>query len=179
MKRFGFVVIVTLAAALFLPATANAATTTSYQFHLEHPNISADSHGDHVAVTGAGHFTENPNSVTGSGAFTHMFSGGGSVTGTWVANELLEFQSYGCGVVLGNPIAPNACGGALKIRVTLTATVGGSTLTREGILTVFCIIGPNPPNSHDDPTGEGIHLLVPGITNFNDIVSGMNVFVKE
>src|SRR5438045_159688 len=179
MKRLGFVVILMLAVMSLLPATASAATTTSYQFHLEVPNVSADSHGDRVAVTGNGHFTENPKSVTGSGSFTHFMAGGGSVTGTWVANKLLEFQSYGCGVVLGNPISPNACGGALKITVTLSATMNGTTLTRDGILTVFCIIGPNPPNSHDDLTGEGISLVVPGITNFNKIVSGGNIFIKE
>ena len=49
MKRLGFVVILMLAVMSLLPATASAATTTSYQFHLEVPNISADSHGDRVA----------------------------------------------------------------------------------------------------------------------------------
>lgn len=60
------------------------------------------------------------------------------------------------------------------MRVLLTA--GGSQF--RGILTVFCIIGPNPPNSHDDPSEEGIDLLVPGVAHFNEIVSGMNVYVK-
>src|SRR5438105_3853598 len=105
MKRLGFVVIVMLAAVSLFPGTANAATPTSYQFHLEVPNVTADSHGDRVAVTGDGRFTEDPKSVSGGGSFTHFMADDGSVTGTWVANELLEFQSYGCGVVLGNPIS--------------------------------------------------------------------------
>ena len=44
--------------------------------------------------------------------------------------------------------------------------------------TVFCIVGPNPPNSHDDPSGEGVHPDIPGIINFNKIVSGMNIYVR-
>ena len=101
-------------------------------------------------------------------------------SGTWTATDLIEFQSYGCGVVLGNPISPNACGGALKLRVHLTATAPASIagLQADGILTIFCIIGPNPPNNHDDPTGEGITLVVQGFINFNKIVSGMNVYIK-
>ncbi len=55
----------------------------------------------------------------------------------------------------------------------------GTSLAVPGTLTVFCIIGPNPPNNHDDPTGEGIHLVVPGIANFNQIVSGMNVYIRQ
>ena len=60
----------------------------------------------------------------------------------------------------------------------ILATPSGTNLQIEAILTVFCIIGPNPPNSHDDPTGEGITLVVPGIANFNHIVVGMNHYVQ-
>src|ERR671936_828880 len=64
----------------------------------------------------------------------------------------------------------------LKMGVVLTPD--GSDLQIPATLTVFCIIGPNPPNSHDDPSGEGITLVVPGILNFNKIVSGMNVYIQ-
>jgi hypothetical protein len=187
MKRFGIVLALVLAGMLLLPAMASASSTdNTYQFHIEVPNVSRDSHGDSVAVTGMGRFTEHQKAMTGGGTFTHTFAGGGSITGTWMATELLEFQPYGCGIVHNfptpgatTPLPPNACGGAMKARVTLTATVMGRTLTRDGILTMFCIVGPNPPNSHDDPSGEGIHLLVPGITNFNKIVAGMNIYIRE
>jgi hypothetical protein len=59
------------------------------------------------------------------------------------------------------------------------ATPTGTNLQVEAILTIFCIVGPNPPNSHDDPSGEGIHLVVPGIVNFNKIVDGMNIFIQQ
>src|SRR5919204_373953 len=93
VKQLGLALVIALAATLLAPVAARAATTTSYQFHLELPNVSEDSHGDRVSVTGMGRFTENPKSVSGGGTFTHSFAGGGSVTGTWTADELLEFQS--------------------------------------------------------------------------------------
>jgi hypothetical protein len=34
------------------------------------------------------------------------------------------------------------------------------------------------PNSHDEPSEEGVHLNVIGVINFNKIVSGMNVYVR-
>src|SRR5438067_12869401 len=96
MKRLGFVVILMLAVMSFLPATASAATTTSYQFHLEVPNVSADSHGDRVAVTGNGDFTENQKSVCQSVSFTHFSAGSGSVTGMWVLYLFMDLLPYGC-----------------------------------------------------------------------------------
>src|SRR5437763_739462 len=172
------VAILTLAISMLLPATALADSAThTYQFHMENPNVSEASNGDRVAVTGMGTFSVHPDSVSGSGTFTHTSASGSVIAGAWTATELLEYQSYGCGVVLGNPIAPAACGGALKMRIV--GTPNGTNLQIEAILTIFCIIGPNPPNSHDDPSGEGITLVVPGIANFNKIVEGMNVYVQQ
>ena len=157
----------------------------SYQLHMEHPNVSEASNGDRVAVTGGGTFSTHPDSVTASGTFTHTNASGVLVaSGTWTATDLIEFQSYGCGVLVytdpDTTLPPNFCGGALKLRVHLTATAPASIagLQADGILTIFCIIGPNPPNNHDDPTGEGITLVVQGFINFNKIVSGMNVYIK-
>ena len=179
MKRASVLVaILTLAISMLLPATALADSAThTYQFHMENPNVSEASNGDRVAVTGMGTFSVHPDSVRGSGTFTHTSASGSVIAGTWTATELLEYQSYGCGVVLGNPISPAACGGALKMRIV--GTPNGTNLQIEAILTIFCIIGPNPPNSHDDPSGEGITLVVPGIANFNKIVEGMNVYVQQ
>jgi hypothetical protein len=144
---------------------------------MEAPNVSQASNGDQVAVTGEGEFQVHPKGVEASGRFTHTDSEGNVIaTGTWQATKLLTYQSYGCGVVLGNPIPANFCGGKLKMRVGLMPE--GTDLRIKGTLTVFCIIGPNPPASHDDPSGEGITLVVPGHANFNKIVSGMNVYVR-
>jgi hypothetical protein len=180
----GFVLALVLVA--FAPASGLAASgSQSYQLHIEVPNVSQASNGDRVSVTGEGEFAIHPNSVTASGHFVHTNSSGTVLAaGTWTATGLLEFQPYGCGVVHNfptpgatTPLPPDFCGGAVKMTVNLTPN--GTTLSIPGTLTVFCIIGPNPPNNHDDPTGEGIHLLVPGIANFNEIVSGMNVYIKQ
>jgi hypothetical protein len=165
------VVTMTFTLALLAPAAAVASSgTQTYELHLEEPNMAMAPNGDTVALTGEGEFSVNPKSVEASGEFTHTFAAGGSVTGTWTATELLEYQSYGCGVVFGDPIPANFCGGAAKLRVTLT--VGTTSL--PGILTVFCVIGPNPPNS----ASEGITLVVPGVVNFNQVLGGDNVYVR-
>jgi hypothetical protein len=177
-----------LALALFVlgPASGLAASgSQSYQLHVEVPNVSQASNGDRVAVTAEGEFAIHPKSTTATGEFVHTDSSGTVLAaGTWMATELLEFQPYGCGVVhnfptpgVTTPLPPDFCGGAVKMRVTLTPD--GTSLAIPGILTVFCIIGPDPPNSHDDPTGEGIHLVVPGIANFNKIVAGQNHYVRQ
>jgi len=150
-----------------------------YELHLEVPNIAEAPNGDRVAVTGSGTFSIHPKSVAATGTFTHTDSAGNLIgSGNWTALELLTFQSYGCGVVtFPDPdvvLPPNFCGGRLMLRVLLSSAAGQF----EGILTVFCIIGPNPPNSHDEPPEEGVHLNVIGVLNFNRIIAGMNVYIK-
>jgi hypothetical protein len=72
-------------------------------------------------------------------------------------------------------VPPFICGGVLKVGVMLTA----GTQQAEGILTIFCIVGDNPPNSHDELSEEGITLNVPGLINFNQVdFVGTNNFVQ-
>src|SRR5262249_58465125 len=56
------------------------------------------------------------------------------------------------------------------MRVTLETPLGAL----PGILTVFCVIGPNPPNSiiSNGDRSEGATLSVPGIINFNHSAGG-------
>jgi hypothetical protein len=161
-------------------AGANNQSAT-FELHMEVPNVSTSPSGDSVAVTGAGMFSVHPKSVVASGAFTHTDNQGTVVgTGTWTATELLSFHFYGCGVVTSTdpdtPLPPNFCGGALKLRVVLTPS--GTTLALPGVLTIFCIVGPDSPTSHDDPTEEGVTLVVPGLFNFNKTVHGMNIYIR-
>ena len=162
------------------PALADANNeSATFQLHIEVPNVSEAPNGDRVAITGGGAFSVHPKSVTARGTFTHRDSSGRVVAaGTWSATQLLSFEFYGCGVIpaLGVTLPPNACGGALKVAVDLTPS--GTTLTLQGILTIFCIVGPQAPPPHQDPTGEGITLVVPGHANFNQIVSGMNIYIR-
>jgi hypothetical protein len=176
--------VLALAAALVLIPTAAVADpnneSATFQLLIEVPNVAQAPNGDRVAITGEGEFAVHPKAVQADGAFKHTDSQGNTVAaGTWSATQLLSFEFYGCrfipaiGVDLGND---NLCGGALKLAVNLTPT--GTSLQLKGVLTIFCIIGPQSPPTHDDPTGEGIHLVVPGHANFNQIVSGMNVYIR-
>jgi hypothetical protein len=175
-------VLVVALGGLLTGGASAAAGSETYQLVLEVPNVSEAPNGDRIAVTGEGMFSVQPKSVSASGTFTHTDSQGNVVgTGTWTATDMLSFQLYGCGIVHNfptpgatTPLPPNFCGGMLKLRVLLTA----GSMQHEGYLTVFCIVGENPPDSHDDPTGEGVHLVVPGINNFNKIVTGMNIYIR-
>lgn len=168
--------LLTFAAALFafVPTSAVADSAShTYELVMEAPNVAQAPNGDMVAVTGEAEFSVNPKSASGEGEFTHTNSAGTVLaSGTWTATELLDYQSYGCGVVFGTPLPPFLCGGKLKMRVTLAPE--GTSLTFDGILTVFCLIGPNPPNSAE----EGITLVVPGVLNFNKVVTGENFYAQ-
>jgi len=149
------------------PVSANSATET-YQLHMDVPQITQAANGDTVALTGSGVFSVKPKTVTATGMYTSQASG----SGTWVATQLLDFQPYGCGVIFGIPLPPNLCGGKVILRVVLTDSTSGQQF--DGTIWVFCLIGPNPPNSAQ----EGTRLNIVGVNNFNNIVSGGNVYVK-
>ncbi len=177
--RFALIVMVA-AALLALAATPAVAGNTRGTFLLvmEAPNFGRAPNGDRVMVTGGGSFSLHPKSVTASGEFTHLDPAGNvRGGGTWTATELLSFNFYGCrfipalGVDLGDD---NLCGGAVKLRVVLDTPLG----QHPGILTVFCIVGPNAPTSHNDPSEEGVTLDVPGVINFNHADTGDNIWVQ-
>lgn len=174
-----------LAALLVLaPASALADPNNepaTFELEIEVPNVSEAPNGDQVAITGSGEFSVHPKSVIASGTFTHSDSEGNVLaTGSWSATALRSFEFYGCGVLTftdpDTALPPDFCGGALKLAVTLTPD--GTTLALPGTLTIFCIIGPQTPATHEDPSGEGITLVVDDVINFNKIVSGMNLYIK-
>ncbi len=99
--------------------TAPNNESATYEWHLEVPNVAMAPNGDTVAVTGTGTFGVHPKSASGGGSFTHTFAGGGSLTGTYTVGGLVDFQPYGRGVVFGNPLPPDLCGGRLVLRVSL------------------------------------------------------------
>jgi hypothetical protein len=178
MRRLILFVLGLAAALVLVPTTAVADSAThGYVLVMEEPNFGVAPNGDHIAFTGEAEFSVNPNTVGGSGTFTHMNAAGTVLaSGTWAATGLLDYQSYGCGVVFGDPIPPNFCGGKVEMRVTLTTPLG----PLPGILTVICVIGPNPPNSivSNGDRSEGATLNVPGIINFNHTAGGDNVIIQ-
>lgn len=147
--------------------TGNAPVT--YALSMTDPNGGQAPNGDRVSVwctaEPCGTFTTKDKNVTMSGFFAHTDSQGNALGGgTWVATQLISFDPYGCGVLAGTPIPSDICGGALKLRVLL---VGSQQL--EGVLTIFCVAGENPPNSHDEEIEEGVTLNIPGVINFNHV----------
>jgi hypothetical protein len=176
-RRSSLVLAVASAALAFLPGSALATApndeAATYEWHLEVPNVAMAPNGDTVAVTGMGTFGVHPKSATGGGRFTHTHAGGGTITGTYTVGGLVDFQPYGCGIVFGTPIPPELCGGRLVLQVTLVPDANPS-LSLRGLLTIYCVIGEPPPSAE-----EGIRLVVPGVINFNDVVTGENVYIKE
>lgn len=178
MRRLILLALAVTAAVVLVPTVAVADSAThTYVLVLEEPNFGVAANGDQIAVTGEGEFSVNPNAVDAAGEFTHTDSSGNVLaTGAWTATGLINYQSYGCGEVFGDPIPPDFCGGAVKMSVTLTPT--GTSLHLPGTLTVFCVIGTHAPQSILGPLTEGVTLNVPGIENFNHSAGGDNVYIQ-
>ena len=176
-RRSAWVLGLACALLALAPASASASApnneSATYQWDLEVPNVAMAPNGDTVAVTGTGTFAVKPKSATGEGNFTHTLAGGGALTGTYTVTGLVDFQPYGCGVVFGTPLPPDLCGGRLVLDVTLVPDADPSS-TFDGMLTIYCLIG-SPPSSAE----EGIRLVVPGLINFNHVVTGENVYIKQ
>ena len=192
MRSFWLVAGFAVAFLTLAPGAATADNTTE-TFLLRMgpaPNQGAAPNGDRVLVTCAtrggdcGTFQVHSKKLPlpPAGEFVHTDAAGNILgAGTWQATHLLAYQSYGCGVVtFPDPdvvLPPNLCGGMLKLRVLLTPTGAGFSL--PGLLTVFCIVGPNPPNSHDEPLGEGVTLSIPRVINFNHTAGGQNIYIMQ
>ena len=132
------------------------------------PDVTMAANGDTIVMTGTGTLSIHPKSVSGGGDFTHNFAGGGSVSGTWTAKQLLSFNGYGCG---GEGLPDDFCGGQAVIRVQLF--VGGVHVA-DGTLQVDCLIGTFPAGAV-----EGVRLAVQGGPNFNREVSGFTLFILQ
>jgi hypothetical protein len=178
MRRLILFVLGLAAALVLVPTSAVADSAThTYALVMDGANFGVAPNGDQIAIEGEAEFSVNPNGVEGGGSFTHTNSAGTVLaTGTWEATDLIAYQSYGCGVVFGTPIDPSACGGRVEMRVMLSTPLG----ELPGILTVFCVIGPNPPNSiiSNGDRSEGATLNVPGVVNFNHSAGGDNVIIQ-
>ena len=180
MKKAFLVCAVAAATAAFLPGSAVATTSNNgsarYMLEIEVPNVARSADGDTITITGHGEFGAHPKFFTGEGEFT-LTNDGTSLSGTWTGVELLAFQPYGCGVVMGNQIPPNLCGGFILARVLLTPSTGPSM---TGIMRVVCIIGDVPGEYFVSKNAtEGVNVNIPGVENYNHQAGGMNVFIRE
>ena len=165
-----------------MPAGVLASSETkTFLLVAEAANVGVAASGDTIHITCetgehvCGTFAVHPKSIDASGEFDHFLPDGSLfASGTWTATRLISFHPYGCGEVLGDPLDPNLCGGAVKFAATFSTPIG----ELDGIITVFCIVGPKAPASHSQPSGEGVTVVVPGITNFNHTGGGENIFIQ-
>jgi hypothetical protein len=165
------------------PGTALADSAThTYLLVAEAANVGVAANGETIEITCeatehvCGTFSVHPKAIEASGEFAHFLADGSLfASGTWTATELISFQSYGCGEVLGTPIPPDLCGGKVKFAARFSVPGFGEL---DGVITVWCIVGPKAPSSHDEPSGEGVTVVVPGIINFDHTGGGENVYVQ-
>jgi hypothetical protein len=176
-------VAVAVSGALLLAPGMALADSASHTYLLEfgEANVGLAPSGDTIhlsceATEGlCGTFGINPKSISASGEFEHFLPDGSLfASGTWTATQLISFHAYGCGVVFGNPIPPDLCGGALKFAATFNTPLG----ELPGTITVFCVVGDKVPASIGGPFNEGVTVDVPGIVNFNHPVHGDNIYIQ-
>jgi hypothetical protein len=164
------VLVISLMSAIGAAADSGSAT---YHYLLgvppiEGPDVTMASDGSTVTLTGTGTLSVHAKSISGSGTFTIKDSAGNvTSSGTWAAQSLSSFVSYGCGILSGNPIPPNFCGGEALIQVQLSTG-------QSAVLDVACLVGTPPAGKH-----EGIRLAVQGGPNFNQQVHGQTLFLLQ
>jgi len=133
--------------------------------------------GDVVTIEATGSFSTDGKWATGGGTFSHHVSAtDATITGTFTADRVISFQSYGCGEDAGEPLPPAFCGGLLKLAITATPDAAPG-LHLAAALTINCEIGPDVPAS----VVEGIRVNVYDVINFNKPVagSGANLYLAQ
>jgi len=132
------------------------------------PDVASAPNGDTITIAGQGTLSIHPKSGTGGGSFIHKNASGTVLAqGTWTAQQLLSFVSYG--TMPGVP--PNFEGGKALVRIHLSPSTGGAGF--DGVLRITCLIGSPPAGAN-----EGIRLNVQGVINFNKEVSGNTLFIR-
>jgi hypothetical protein len=129
-------------------------------------DVARSSNGQKIELSGTGTLGVHPESATGGGTFNSDVIG----SGTWRVTELLGFQAYGPGTLPDLP--PGSTSGRALFRVRLTPT--GKPFV-EGILDLECNI---PGSTVPGGIQEGIQIVVPGVANFNHIVSGETLYIQ-
>jgi hypothetical protein len=173
--------IVVVAATMFalLPGNSAGAHTSkaSFEWFVE-DNVARASNGDTVEVSGEGTFDVASKQATGDGTFEHRTRSGDLVgKGTVEVHRIVAFQFYGCGVIFGEPIPPDYCGGRAIMEAHLVGHLASDpsvTIEADALLTIECEIGYPPSGS-----SEGVTLNVKDFINFNKHVEGENLFVMD
>src|SRR5881296_3357734 len=131
LRPFSLAAVVSIGLAISPAAVFADSASHTYLLVAEEANVGMAPSGDTIDVSCdapegvCGTFTVNPKSITASGVFEHFLPDGSSfASGTWTATQLISFHAYGCGVVFGEPIRADLCGGAVKFAATFSTPIG-------------------------------------------------------
>ncbi len=152
-------------------------------------SVARASSGDTVKISGSGTFSLHPKSISGDGnlvqaafgpvprTFTHRDAGGNVLAeGTWEPTAVLSYSSYGPATEEQNAffggLPEGSEGGKVKVKVALFVD---GVHVHDGILTIVCELGQPPTNSVE----ETLLLVQDTPFNFNEVVSGDNIFIRH
>jgi hypothetical protein len=151
-------------------------------------SVARAANGDTVEISGEGTFTLQPKSITGDGGqvrasfgdvprtFTHRNAQGRIlVEGTWEPTAVLSYRSFGPATAEQSAefggLPPGSEGGKVMMKAALFV---GGVHVHDGIITIVCHLGQPPKN-----VVESTLLKVEGGLNFNQPVSGDNIFIRR
>jgi hypothetical protein len=151
-------------------------------------SVARASNGDTIEVSGSGSFSLQPKSASGDApaieaafgkvprTFTHRDADGNVLAeGTWEPTQVLSYRSFGSATAEQNAelgLPPRSEGGKMLIKVALNVD---GVHVHDGILTIVCELGQPPKNSVE----ETLLLVQETQFNFNEPVSGDNIFIRE
>lgn len=155
------------------------------------PAVAKDASGNTFEMSGAGTFSPTDKSVTAAGTFTRKSPSGTVLdTGVWLANALVNFNSYGLAPTAPIPVnrtgkimqrgpmmrtrtllGPTPAGGLVVVRIRLFPLTAAPA---NAVLQLNCALGNVPPERQV----EGIRLTMErNGTEFSEEVSGRVIFL--
>jgi hypothetical protein len=152
-------------------------------------SVARAANGDTFTINGDGTFTPKPKSISGNGGvvaeligevprtFTHRDAQGNvRAEGTWEPTALLSYHSFGPATPeqeaeMGG-LPPGSEGGKVMFKAALFVV---GVHVHDAIVTIYCHLGEPRKN-----VVEATLVHVQGTNlNFNDVVSGDNLFIRE
>jgi hypothetical protein len=152
-------------------------------------SVARAANGDTVTINGEGTFTLQPKSISGDGGavaealgevprtFAHRSAQGEVLAeGTWEPTAVLSFQSFGPATPEQEAefggLPPGSEGGKVMFKVALFV---GGVHVHDAIITIYCHLGEPRKN-----VVESTLMQVQGTRlNFNEVVSGDNIFIAD
>ena len=178
MRRFNLFLITFLVISLVL-ISVEAKPNVDYDYmigtgFLEDfgPVLAMARNGDTIEVTGEGSFSTKPKTVDGGGTFIHRDVDGNVIgEGTWTAEKLITFRSYGSGELQGLP--EEFEGGRALMKIHIDPSGEGPEF--DGVMRVNCLLG-----KFRSKEEEGVRVFVRDARiNFNEELGGGTLFIRK